>query len=1041
MVFIVAARDLVDGVYEELVTRQLARAAEGVRSRRIVDMATIRAADSHSILARFVAGELERALADIGGSGDEKVARQLDIANRIVRLLADAELVDAEQAVADPAHELRAIYADTVPARPELPLSASTLLTLGHGEPRIGHELACEIETADRVDALVSFVTKGGVRQLRDAFDRLCRRYRAGGPPVLRLITTTYIGATEAAAVEELARLPGVEVRVSYDGRRTRLHAKAWYFHRATGLSTAYVGSANLSSPALTAGLEWMVKVSSGDLPHVLRKFSGAFDTLWCDREFEPFRHDVPDDVSRLRGALDVAKGTKEIAVGAFFTLEPYDYQEAILEKLTAEREVHHRHRNLVVAATGTGKTMIAAFDYARRAAAAGLRPRLLFLAHRTELLEQAQSTFRHVLRSGDFGALLTGKDDPRDHEHLFATIQSFRSRDLVERLGADYWDHVVIDECHHAPAASYQAIVANLRPSVLVGLTATPERTDGKSLLGDFDGHVGAELRLWHALEKQLLAPFEYYGLHDGVSEHDMSTIRWSRGAGYDRDDLDRLYTGNHARADLVLEQLRSRVVDLKTVKALGFCVSVAHARFMAGWFTQRGVPAVALDGDADRETRHEARRKLERGEVSAIFTCDLYNEGVDLPFVDTLLLLRPTESATIFLQQLGRGLRLHKGKATCLVLDFIGHFRLEFRFDAILGALTGLPRAQLPQAAGDGFPFLPSGCSVSLDAVAREVVLRSLRSSVEATWRRLVSEAATVATQNHDVNLETFLAQTGRELEDVYRSGSWTKLRIDAGIEKRAVNENELKLCRRARHLLHIDDADRLAGVRALLAGRAAESAVERREHLMLAYQLEHEPARKMSADSVGPWLCDLPAARAELAEVIEILSDRVSLPPSPRPIADWPLVLHRQYGRREILTGSGYWTEDRKVPQQQGVLRFEDERRELLFVTIDKSDRGFSPTTRYRDFAISREMFHWETQNAVSADSETARRYIEHVARGWSIHLFVQPRKGSPFAYLGPVRYQRHEGSRPVGIVWRLDTPMPASLFQEYGSLASG
>ncbi len=231
-------------MYEELVTHQIAHAADATRHRRTVDLAELRAADSHAVLARFLAGELERALADVGGSEDEKIGRQLAIANRIVGLLVEADLIEVEQAVAEPARELRAVHAGIAPRRPELPLAASTLLTLGHGEPRIGHELACEIESADRVDALVSFVTKGGVRLLRDAIDRLCRRHTPSGPSVLRLITTTYIGATEASAVEELARLPGVEVKVSYDARRTRLHAKAWYFHRATGLSTAYVGSA-----------------------------------------------------------------------------------------------------------------------------------------------------------------------------------------------------------------------------------------------------------------------------------------------------------------------------------------------------------------------------------------------------------------------------------------------------------------------------------------------------------------------------------------------------------------------------------------------------------------------------------------------------------------------------------------------------------------------------------------------------------------------------------------------------------------------------
>ena len=671
-------RRLADGLYEEVITDELTRALESLATTRHLDIVDL-GGDSHVILARLLRGQIERAFADIGGTGDDRLARQLELAGDLLRVLESRKLIDPGQRPAAPPRELRGVFPDraATPRRPETPLATTTLLTLGRGEPRIGHELACEIDSADRVDALVSFVTKGGVRVLRDAIDRLALRHARGGPPVLRLITTTYTGATEAAAVEELARLPGVEVRVSFDGRRTRLHAKAWLFHRESGLSTAYVGSANLSAPALTAGLEWMVKLSGADLPHVIAKFAGAFETLWADREFRRFDPDDPADRERLRGALGAARGSDETARLTFFTIEPYEFQEEILDRLRAERELHGRHRNLVVAATGTGKTVIAAFDYARRAAAVGLRPRLLFLAHRRELLVQARDTFRHILRDASFGAILTGDDEPGQLDHLFATIASLRSRGLIARLGADHWHHVVVDECHHIPAASYQEVVPRLLPEVLVGLTATPERTDDRSLLGDFDGHIAAEIRLWHALERQLLVPFEYYGVNDGVDARRMADLRWTRGKGYDAAGLDGLYTGDHARADLVLAQLRSRVGELRNVRALGFCVGIGHAEFMAAHFTQRGVPAIAVHGNSPAELRAHARLALERGEVNVIFTCDLYNEGIDLPFVDTLLLLRPTESATLFLQQLGRGLRLHTGKASCLVLDFIGQHR----------------------------------------------------------------------------------------------------------------------------------------------------------------------------------------------------------------------------------------------------------------------------------------------------------------------------------------------------------------------------
>ncbi len=1038
-------RTLVDGVYEELVTDEVDRAIAEQGGGRAIEIAALDAGDAHVRLARFLRDELERALGALrGGEGQDRLQRQVELVNDVLRLLGEHGGAPDGQQVAPPARELRAVFADAAltPRRPEIPLGASALLTLGHGEPRIGSELAREFASADRVDVLISFITRGGVRQLTDAIDGLCRRHRAGAPPSLRILTTTYTGATEAAAVEDLARRPGVEIKVSYDGRRTRLHAKAWLFHRRSGLSTVYVGSANLSAPALGSGLEWTIKTSAADLPAVIAKFAGAFETLWADREFVQFDPGREDDRQRLRGALNAARGGDQVAATAFFTIQPYEFQAAILDQLEAEREVHGRWRNLVVAATGTGKTIIAAFDYARRAARLGVQPRLLFIAHTRQILVQAQATFRQVLRDGAFGALLTGEDDAASFEHLFATIQTVRTRDLPARLGHDYWAHVIVDECHHVPASSYQAIVPRLTPTVLVGLTATPERTDGRSLLPDFGGRVAAELRLWQALDRQLLTPFEYYGIHDGVTEAELGRIRWTRGAGYDQAELAAVYTGNHARADLVLAEVYRKAPS--PMRALGFCVSVAHAEFMAAHFTARGRPAVALSGEDSTDARTAAQHALAAGTIAAIFTCDLFNEGVDLPFVDTLLLLRPTESATIFLQQLGRGLRLHQNKPTCLVLDFIGQHRAEFRFDAIYAQLTGVVRGRLAHAVTDGFPFLPSGCSMALDAVARETVLRSLQTSVEVTWKRLVAEAASLAGATGDVSLERFLAETGREIDEVYHlpKSSWTRLRHDAGLAGGAeLDADDLERCHRIGRVLHIDDHDRLQRVRGWLDGANPADPREAREALMLGYQLVHESRRTMAAEDVAPWLRGDRVMGDELRAVVDLLVERSNLPSIIHPVADWPLALHRHYSRREILTACGVWNETRKVPHQQGIERIKDARRELLFVTLDKTDRGFSPTTRYRDYAISEDRFHWETQNAVAAGSASARHYAEHVDGGWSIHLFVQTRKGAPFAYVGPVIHERQEGSRPVQIVWRLEHALPAALLSEYRTLASG
>ncbi|HEY9723173.1 MAG TPA: DUF3427 domain-containing protein, partial [Oscillatoriaceae cyanobacterium] len=882
-----------------------------------------------------------------------------------------------------------------------------------------------------------SFVTQGGVRALRVPIEQ---HAQAGKP--FRLLTTTYMGATDAAAIDWLARLPNVQVRVSYDARRTRLHAKAWLFTRQSGLDTAYVGSANLSSSALFEGHEWMIKAASADLPMVIEKFQGTFATLWNDREFEPYDPQNDEDRSRLRAALAEERGEKRgpAEIRAFFTIAPYPFQQDILDRLNAERELHNRSRNLVVAATGTGKTVISAFDYQRRIGANGLRPRLLFLAHREELLTQAMSTFRQVLRDGAFGCLLVGGNEPANHDHLFASIQSFNSRMLLDRFGPKYWDHFVVDECHHAPADSYRAIIDQIQPSVLVGLTATPERSDGKSLLGDFGGHIAAEMRLWHAMERQLLVPFEYYGVSDNV---DLRGIRWNRGA-YQIDDLDKLYTGNDHRAGLILEQTRVRVGDLKQMRALGFCVSVAHAEFMARKFNQFGVPSVAVHGGSSDELRQKVRGQLERKEVNVIFTCDLYNEGVDLPFVDTLLMLRPTASATLFLQQLGRGLRLHEKKTVCLVLDFIGQHREDFRFDHVYSALTGLPRPALQKAVEEGFPLLPTGCHVELDQVAREQILGSMRRSLRGGVKRLAEELKTVAGRyGHDVSLRDYLDETGRELGEIFNGKtSWSAIRRAAGLSTVAAGPEEEAIVSRLRHLVHLDEPERLALYCRWLGNPGAmQNTVEERRIQMLAYQMFHERDKYFTASTLAEMLRAHPAVIEDLRELFEVLSADVSLASTPKfPMPDWPLAVHHRYGRREILTAVGRWNENAKPDSREGVVRLEEVRTELLLVTLDKGEKRFSPSTSYEDYAISADLFHWQTQSLVSSESASGRRYAEQAKNGWKFLLCVRPTVHDVYTYLGPVRYVSHTGSRPMSVTWKLEVPLSGHWLQEFLRLAA-
>jgi superfamily II DNA or RNA helicase/HKD family nuclease len=1040
-------RSLLDGVYEHPITEELEAALAALDPLRQRAVREIPGEDVPAVLARHLGREAERVLGALPRGARTEAARLLlsalleQLASLAVPHGVEAEPIMAQR-LASPSRQLLAVHRGAPPERPASPLAMSTLLTRNRHDPALGHELAREVATADRIDAVLAFVTVGGVRSVRDALEGFARRGQGGER--MRLLTTTFTGTTEIEALDILARLPGVQVKVSYDVRRTRLHAKAWLFHRDTGLSTAYIGSANFTATALGSGQEWMVKICAADLPHVIEKFEGTFDTLWNDPEFEDY--DPEDEVVRARLRLALQATAEEAPANALslIALRPYAFQEEILDRLDAERSVHSRRRNLVVAATGTGKTVIAAFDYSRVSDRVGLRPRLLFLAHRREILVQARDTFRHVLQDASFGEILTGDDQPERFEHLFATIQSVAAGDLVDRFGPSHWRHVIVDECHHVPAASYQSVVPRLTPDLLVGLTATPDRSDGKSLLPDFDGHIAAELRLWQALERQLLVPFEYYGVSDGV---DLRQIRWSR-AGYDLAELGEIYSGHDARADLVLHQLARRVTDARSVRALGFCVSVAHAEFMAARFTAGGVPALALHAGSPDGVRETAQRRLQQRAVNVLFTCDLYNEGVDLPFVDTLLLLRPTMSATLFLQQLGRGLRLNKGKSTCLVLDFVGQHREEFRFDRVLSALTGIPRAKVRDAVEEGFPFLPSGCTLQLDAVARETILRSLRLTV-ATGQRLAQELReVVAATQGTVSLRHFLEETGRDVEDVYKRTTygWTTIRKMAGVLPTGDADEETEdVSRRLGWLAHSDEPERLRAYRDLLAAsRRGEtiqpSPLDRVRMHMLDFQLNHRGVLR-AAEDTARYLAQRPGIVDELEELREVLEDRVSLAADVYPVPEWPLALHRHYGRREIVAAVGYVVPGKKgsVPQG-GILGLAGQQRELLFVTLDKSGKGFSPSTRYRDFAISRELFHWETQGAASVTT-SGRRYVESPANGWSFYLFVRQSPEDAYAFLGPVVYRGHTGDRPIAVTWGVTYPMPAALFEEYATLAGG
>jgi superfamily II DNA or RNA helicase/HKD family nuclease len=1030
--------DLRPGLRDEVLTAAAHRALADLDD-ELLALAALETADAPERLAQHLAGVARRLLEHMSET-DTSAEEQARTVNRAIDLLAAGQGAD-EDVLALPPDLLTGIREPAqglgdpfLPPRPVIPLSANELLVNGHGQPAIGQQLRSELPSATEVDLLVSFVIWSGVRTLLDELGQLVDR---GGR--LRVITTTYMGATQPKALDELVRV-GAEVRVAYDAERTKLHAKAWLLHRPGGLTTAFLGSSNVSFTALHQGLEWNARLSEGQAGSLVERMRATFESYWGDEAFESY--DPERDADRLREALGrQQRTTTRPTLGSGyvpFDVRPLPHQARMLEQIQVQRERHDRHRNLLVAATGTGKTVMAALDYRRLRERHGEDLSLLFIAHRRRILDQSRATFATVLRDPEFGEILGDNEQPQRGRHVFAMVQSVRNQ-AIEALAPDAYDVVIIDEVHHAAAPSYRALLEHLQPRELLGLTATPERMDGQDITRWFGSRTAVELRLWEAIDDGYLAPFQYFGIHDDV---DLSALEWRRG-GYRTEDLERLYTGDEERVRRVLQGLDRVLLDPGQMRALGFCVSVAHAEFMAQAFTGRGLPSEALSGETETSARDRALRALERGELRCVFSVDVLGEGVDVPSVDTVLLLRPTQSATVLTQQIGRGLRHHGEKTTLTVVDLIGQQHRRFRFDSKLRALLDARNGRLVDQADAGFPYLPAGCEIKLDRMSREVMLRSLRAAAGAgMWAVLVEDLRRLG----DVSLSEFLAETDRGASDVYRDAqrSWMRLRRDAGLLTATGNDDEPSLLRAMYRLQHLDDPERVAFYRRVLAADAppsgANDARAQRLLTMLALDLFGRRHQFGTLQNGLRMLWANPAVRDELIQLLDVLDATSEASPLPLGILpDVPLAIHARYTRDEALVALGDGSFERPPTSREGVRWLEAIKTDVFFVTLRKSERQYSPSTRYRDYAISPRLFHWESQSTTSADSPTGRRYRRQREDGTHVLLFVRENPtlasgaGAPFTLLGPATLVEHRGERPMQITWQLREPMPESLLE--------
>ncbi|MDD3196032.1 MAG: DUF3427 domain-containing protein [Paludibacter sp.] len=1042
------------GIYEELVTQLVAYKLKRLDTTFYINKTHIDKEEASAILAQHLSRTIQRALSLI--KGDDQIERQIEIANKIILFLKEeldnddfsSDLIQLEGEILKAVFtKIDAHYADLglylKEITPYTRLTHSELFTGGNVGLSLESELKKEILSSDRVDLLVSFIKFKGIIIL----ERELREFTSKGGK-LRVLTTTYMGASDYKAIQLLSTLQNTEVKISYNTGNERLHAKAYLFVRNTGFHTGYIGSSNFSRSALTDGLEWNLKVTTKEVGHIIDKFQKTFDSYWESDDFELFNDELHKE--KLLTSLNNGKiGNSSNLAITFFDIKPYPFQNEILEKLEVERSVHNRFRNLIVAATGTGKTIISAFDY-KQFKQQHTSAKLLFLAHRKEILQQSLSVFRGILKDNNFGELWVDGMNPVRYDHVFASVQTLNNRLYSINLTPHYYDFIIIDECHHMTATSYRDIINYFQPKVLVGLTATPERMDGGDIQEDFHQRIAAEIRLPEALNRKLLCPFQYFGITDSV---DLQNVGWDKGR-YVARELTSLYTANDKRVGEILNALDKYTKDLNDVRALCFCVSMDHAKFMAEKFTLLGFKADYLTSQ-NTHNRDLVRTQLINKEINYLFVVDIFNEGVDVPEIDTVLFLRPTESLTIFLQQLGRGLRLADNKECLTVLDFVGNSRPEYNFENKFRALIGKTSSPVSKEVEDNFPHLPLGCSIVLERKVKEVILNNITAALSINRNQLIQK---ISTFEHNstlpLTLKNFTKLYNIPLQTIYKSDNWNRLCELAGKRPAFESTNERQISTAIkRKWLSTNSSTYFAFILKLARKNFVIkyeqlSEAEQKMALMLHYDV-WQAAGKF--ETIERSIREIGANEVmvnEIIEVVEILLDRVDFKEIDINLPyQQPLKIHARYTREQILAALGFSSFALKSSSREGVAVNNSLKTEVLFINLIKSEEDFSPTTMYDDYAVNETTFHWQSQNAAGPDTPKGLSYINHSRDNKRILLFVREKAKDEYkntmgyVFVGEGMLASYYGSKPMSINWVLNEPLPHYLWKDAAKLLVG
>ena len=862
-----------------------------------------------------------------------------------------------------------------------------------------------ELDTCQEFFFSIAFVTQGGLNALKTHLADLDRQGVKG-----RLITSTYLNFNHPDVFTSLLAIPNLEVRIS---GKPGFHAKGYLFTQED-YQSFIIGSSNLTMNALKVNYEWNVRLTSYDHGEMIHQIRENMKNEWA--EAEPL---TPDWIMNYAQTYQPMLFTQEDLM-LKNDLSPYitpnKMQQAALKKLS-ELRVSGEKKGLIISATGTGKTYLGAFDVLQ------VKPkRMLFVVHREQILNSAMASFQKVIggAASDYG-VLSGNKKETEAKYLFATIQTISKEAYHERFAKDYFDYILVDEVHKAGAQSYLKLLNYFEPAFLLGMTATPERTDGYNIFGLFDYNIAYEIRLQEALEEDFLCPFHYFGVTD---------YETAQGVISETSELQALVT--HERLHFLLEKIRYYGCSHNEPRGLVFCSRKEEAKTLAGLFLREGIPAAYLTGEHSVEERERVIEQLERGEINYIFTVDIFNEGIDIPKINQVILLRNTESSIIFIQQLGRGLRKDPSKEFVTIIDFIGNYKNNYMIPMSLSGDITRNKNNLRQKTFET-NYISGVSSINFESIAKERIFQSIdRAKMDSMveLRRIYQEV------KNRLNRIPYLFDFQEQgvLDPLVLANKFehyheflTKIKETA----RVLTANEGQLLKFfGRELLPGYRQHELLLIHQMIHGKV-DFTHEELVELFTGYDLAYDQA---TIDSVfatlslsfyvggqrksyagGAFLTQEGEIRTITNGLrqalnnpyfVELLKDSlaVAFEKSKAYRTDMPLTRYKKYRRRDTIRLLNW--KEQMVDQNIGGYTYKDGQF-VVFVTLKKDEDFKGALMAYEDELLDAQTLHYFTKSPRTIHSPEVKILQNPI--DWNIYVFAQKSndEGTDFYYLGEVR----------------------------------